>query len=236
MGSRRQFLVGTVGIGFGLLAPAHATLAAKVIVPDKLCTLSRSLIRTLSDGNAISVKREWQIGFSAVSGGFVVSGRQIAVSVDAPPSLAGLAQMEAKRTETNLFPIELDASGLLRAGVDPLTPASMDNALAKAEDFLAGQAPSDDLKAAARTFAASLDQRAAGLLSLLPRDLFFPRDKDWREAKTLALPGQQAGEMTIDFAATTDPDSGLLVRADRTISTRIGSSSRRSSEVWSLTV
>jgi hypothetical protein len=133
--TRRTFLAGLVAAGFasGLIARPAALLAAlpALRLPVGAMWLERELVRSLGDGQAVTVRRSWDIGFAQQARGIVVSGAQVAVSVDAPENLAALARIEEQRDTAAMFPIMLSDNGRILAGGK-------------------GEAPADDLAAAMR--------------------------------------------------------------------------------------
>lgn len=73
------------------------------------------------------------------------------------------------------------------------------------------------------------------MTSLLPGDLFAPRDPASKVQRELALPGGGAGTIEVSFTAQADPATGLMRAARREIVTAIGDDRRLTREDWSLT-
>ena len=81
--------------------------------PEGNFLLERVLARDLSDGASIVVTRRWRAAFLPRDRGMFVDGEQIFAAVAAPPGLQALASLEQSRAATAMFPIALDAAGLI---------------------------------------------------------------------------------------------------------------------------
>ncbi|WP_095012390.1 hypothetical protein [Tsuneonella mangrovi] len=207
---------GTAGASVPRIAPPQGKLA-----------LSRRLVRTLGDGARIVVSRTWQVTFAPIATGYRVDGRQVSVTVDTPPGLAALAALERQRDERGLFPILLDPSGLIVEHNKFVDSPEIDSAL----DRVRSEIDTEDMSA--RLLLAKLQSSAETIVSRLPRDLLAPRSDGWTEQRSLPLPDGTTGEVTVRFVASRSPD-GLLDRAERTVTSTVGSSSRISAEHWAL--
>ena len=91
----------------------------------------------------------------------------------------------------------------------------------------------------------ALESRTAGFLDSLqgagqkalaqwPRDLFAPGLTDQEEQRTVELPEGQSGTISITRAASTDPETGLMMHYERQVRTRIGDDERVGSEAFLL--
>lgn len=218
--------------------PAIAETRGAVAVPGGEHRLERVLTRGLSDGKAIVVTRQWRCRFAALADGMRVSGEQQAVDVAAPGSLAAFAQMERARDASAMFPMALDPSGLIdppraaAAAAGPRPTPQLDRAIDTARLLFA--ALPDPAGSEARAFLADLARMSAEAVSVIPRDLFFPAAAATSQRRELALPGGGVGEIIVLASAVNDPASGLLVRSERRIVTRLAGSERVAAESWRL--
>jgi len=89
-------------------------------------------------------------------------------------------------------------------------------------------------RAAARQALMRIQAAGHSLLETLPPDLFFPQAGAWRDLRKINLPGGGQGEFEVQYRTAAAPRTGWLETARRDVVTRIGSSARRSSEIWSM--
>ncbi len=116
MRSRALFLAGIAAIlpstmavsaiGTSLSAPA-----VHFAPPSDPIMLTRTVWRSLYDGKEIVSRRRYAIQFVPHGDGFAVTGTLVESTIDAPPALAALAEMERRRADATLFPMRLDANG-----------------------------------------------------------------------------------------------------------------------------
>lgn len=225
-----------LGGGFaGLICLATPGLATSQLqVPRVPMRLSRTLIRSLSDGNQIEVSRAWQILFAQQGRGLAVTGHQINVAVSAPKRLEPIAEIERSRSTDGKFPILIDSSGLIVSAGEAEAASDVDHAIEVAQQMAAKNGASMTLQQQLR---AALSQVQAGrntLLDRLPRDLFFPRNSGFADRREISLPGGDSGEFEVSYSVTSQPLSGLLDRAERRVVTRVGDTEQTSSERWKL--
>lgn len=228
--------MGAIGWGMALpLLGLPVGLSARnrsASFPSAPIRLTRILERGLGDGKALIVTRVWECRFSRVATGARIEARQVDVDVVAPPVLSALADFEAKREVTGLFPMSLDESGLIVDWSGQET--SVDRAVDLARRELAhGQLTASEKQNAAR-YIAEMGRIAAELVSKVPRDLFFPETGTREEQRELELPGGSKGRYELTIAASAQGSGGLLKQSERRIVTRIGQSSRVSRETWSV--
>lgn len=195
--------------------------------------LTRSLTRTLSDGATIVVIRSWAIRIGRAPDGFTVEGHQLSAEVNAPPVLAALAAIERSRDASELFPITLDAHGMILHTGDvsagPLLARSIDTAKA-----LFGSLPARAGREDARSFAANLVRISAAAVSEVPRDLFFPQPGTQTVRRTIALPDGSEGAIIVTASASVAGPGGLLAASERRVVTVLEGSERMASERWEL--
>lgn len=233
--TRRTALRGSV---FGILAsglvngPLRA--AANVRIPAGPMALTRTLVRELRDGNAISVERKWRINFDQTSRYLQVNGKQLFAKVLAPAKLEPLARIEESRIEEAMFPLLLSDEGLIMAGGRDDDRDVMDEAVRIAQSMIARSDRIAKGKAQTTADLQQMQKAAKPFFDTLPKDLLFPNEQPVREIKRLTLPGGLRGEFELSYLAKAVPDYGWLDKAERRIVTRIGMSERRSVERWSL--
>jgi hypothetical protein len=232
-------LAGLIGAGFasGLIARPVVLLAASAALrlPGGAMRLDRELVRSLGDGQAITVRRSWEIGFAPQARGIVISGVQVAVAVDAPDNLAALARIEEQRDTAAMFPIMLSDSGRILGGGDGETPPDdLAAAMRAAERMIAVKPQPEARREAIRRYLAELHRAGSGLFETLPADLFYPSGDAMEKVESVALPDGLTGEFALSWRARAVPDAGWLAEGERAIVTRIEGLERRSKEVWRL--
>lgn len=237
--TRRTLLAGLIGAGVAgsLAAIARPLVAADtaLALPGGAMLLERELVRELSDGAAITVRRGWEIGFARQARGILISGAQVSVSVEAPPNLAKLAEIEQRRSTQSMFPILLSETGLiLSSGSAPAAPASLSAALRAAEEVIARQTRSGAQRDSLLRYLAEIHRAGSSQFETMPADLFFPAATPVRQVESIALPDGIAGEFTLQWEARAAPDARWLAEGERQIVTRIDGLERRSREFWHL--
>lgn len=214
----------------GLAAPPSALLPALLAPDGAPLVLTRTLTRLLPDGRTIVVRRSYALRVTTeAAGAIVLDGRQIAVTVEAPPLLAALARLERARVDDGLFPIRLDPHG--RIVSDRRTPPG-DAAGARQETLaLLGTA---DLAAADRAEAErAIERLASGATSDWPADLFAADASDSRSERRVALPDGSFGTVTLEVRRPA-PSADRLLDVERIVTTRLGGSERVVRESWTL--
>lgn len=195
---------------------------------------TRSLQRELRDGKLFVVTRSFTIRFERADNGYLVTGEQVAVEVDAPPQLDRFVQLERQRVEQGLFPLHLTDAGHI-VGLNELQPApQLDDAIAQVLTTIgeAVKVPKDAEELA--RFARAVHENALLLLTTLPPDLFAPRRAQHHESRTLNLPDGSEGVVTASYRMARTPETGLLTEAQREIVTEIGGHRKRTVESWTL--
>lgn len=213
--------------------PVRAAYPAMVFSPpESPMVFTRRLTRELSDGEKIIVERGWQIRFLREQG-FIVSGSQVSVDVEAPEKLAALKRMEEAKIERGLFPLRLSDNGTITDNRAPSHQQAVQDAIEfakrRVEDLGASAAAYD-----AKRFLAAIQNATAEHMSRLPRDLFAPQQLDASEEQDITLPNGDTGSVRISFTAEISGKFGLLERAERTVTTTLGEESRASGVQWTL--
>lgn len=222
------------------LAAAHWDFAAAAEAPRGFSppttpmVLSRTVIRELGDGKQIVVKRSFRVQFVAAPDGFVLTGTPIAISVDVPPVLARLGELERQRSDSGPFPLLIDRGGLIH------TTASSDPADAKARQD-ARQTATGMIQAAAMPDATKRD--AVGMIGSMsadshsspwPIDLFTAHDSERRQHRSVTLSDGSLGDIDVLLRVGNWLPCGMPALFERIITTNLAGTRRVSREVWSL--
>jgi len=199
--------------------------------------LTRTLRRELVDGKVIVATRRYRVHFTRSDTGWTIDGALVASEIEAPPALAALAAIERQRPDDTLFPIRLDAVGVIQPRDDTATPdgpawrAALDKAIKLAS---ARGEPATD--GAALNLLVQQMQTVAGAatLSRWPITLFLPDQVNSREERRFALPEGTEGTIVAELECL--PAKGLetMGRAERRVMTEIAGSRRVTRESWSL--
>lgn len=240
--SRRAVLV--AGLMAGLSAMAQAAdpsppvdAATDVFVaPQGPLILTRTLRRGLADGKEIVSSRRYEVRIVAdgagESGGFRVDGRLLDSTVEAPPSLAALAEIERKRGDAGLFPFRLDARGMIvsrAASNDPATPGQVGEAARK---MIAASplGPSD--RQLSETIAGRILSRGAGSGGQWPSDLFRPVPGQHSQTSPTLLPDGAAGSITTTIETRRGTPEAPGDTIERIVTTETGGNRRVSRELY----
>lgn len=237
MKARLAFLAGFSALapllGVQVEAAASAEAPTKFSPPSAPLVLSRTVFRELPDGKQIVVKRSFRVQFVASDGGFMVTGSPIAVSVDVPPVLARMGELERRRAEPGPFPMMIDSQGAIHApgpgGPDRQTRESARqtaNGLILGTDF-PDQTKQDAIQALG---AMAADSRG----SPWPVDLFNAKDAERHQHRTVSLADGSQGEVSVLLRVGKWLPCGLPALFERIITTDLGGTRRVSREVWSL--
>jgi hypothetical protein len=231
---------GTAGSLAARLHPLAARLPAELEplpMPDGPMRLERVLQRGQGESASITVRRSWEVRFARQARGMMVSGRQLAAEVSAPPHLAELARIERERDASTLFPLALSERGaILPADGAPAASDAVSAALRAAEAMIARQPVPADTRERYRLYLAQVHRAGSGLLDTLPTDLFFPSGIAVERSEALALPEGLNGSFALHYLGEPQPGAPWLKRAERRVVTRVGGLERSASEVWTLAV
>ncbi len=213
------------GAAIGATATAFAP-------PQTPMVLTRTVWRTLYDGKEIVSRRRYNVQIRPDGTGFEVTGELIDSVVDAPPQLAVLAEMERRRPETTLFPLQLDAGGRILAIPGAVDAAARDQGAQAAQQLVqASQIATPDKEQAASL----IDQIAgAGGTARWPADLFNPARLLQQDRRRIALPGGGEGEITVSIAVHGQLHGGLPRMTERTVVTALEGTRKTTREQWVL--
>lgn len=200
--------------------------------PATKLLLTRTLVRPLPDGNAIATRRTYEVQITRDGDGYRVDGKLTEAAVDVPPSLADLAEIERRRPDLGMFPIMLDARGMMIGGGAVQTGAAADRAARVAAEHI-GQSglPAIDMLQL-QAFVAQVSARAPR--SQWPADIFHPTVGRHSEQRMIPLPGGIEGKVTIEIAASGSGSGGQLASVERVVTTDLSGDRRVTREQWQL--
>lgn len=221
-----------VPAGLAAPSPAHAQLPA-FRAPKGPLVLTREVRRTLADGQQLVVRRRYLVRIHAAEGGFAVTGDLTGVEVEAPAAMADLAEVERQRPDLGLFPLQLDATGLIVGRPAPLETVDAARARSAMTAYLARTDLTAAERTAAQAMAAKLQAQGQAAGNAWPADLFRPAPGKRSEERELALPDGRSGHVTVTVEAS-DGAGGLLAQMERRVITRLDGTERLSLERWTL--
>ena len=202
--------------------------------PTVPMVLSRTVVRELSGGQQVVVKRRFRVQFLLDGDGFMLTGAPIDVSVDVPPVLARLGELERQRSDLGPFPILVDGQGLIH-------PAAARNAADVRARKDGQQAAHGMINAAAMPALRKREgEQLLGQLAIDPRsspwpaDLFVASNGERRQHRTVALPDGSQGEIEVLLKVGKLLPCGMPASFERVITTQLAGTRRVSREVWSL--
>lgn len=236
--SARASLLAGAAILLSALAPLELAGAdasqpqAQFAPPFEQLILSRTVIRELSDGKEIKVTRRYAVRFAQDESGFRLDGKLVDVSVDAPPLLGSLAEIERRRDDSGMFPVRIDSNGTILAGQggSPIEPGARDEMAARATSVLAGTGmPKDNLQLGTRFISQTLQ---APPRSPWPVDLLRTPPGEHRQSRTVALAGGAEGRIEVVTRVDALLPCGLPRSIERTVVTLLAGTKRVSREIW----
>ena len=230
-----RLVAGALILPLAAAIPARAASTARFAPPAGPMRYTRRLERELGRGGRMVVSCSFTVRFRPEPTGFLVEGEQVDVAVEAPDNLAEFVRLERERRELGLFPLLLDPAGGIAGG--PTTPlaSQLDAVVREALAQLSTHTRDPEERAELVRFLNALHQSAGRIATKLPDDLFAPGPTPRSEHREIALPGGDAGEVTVTFAAERDPATGLMRAARREVVTSLEGERRRTLESWTLT-
>ena len=204
-----------------IFSPPHAPLL-----------LVRTLYRPLADGKAIVTRRSYAVRIVPDGTGFRVDGELIQATVDAPPKLSALAEIERQRPDIGMFPVLLDAQGQILGGGNVQSDGSLGRAAVVAAEAIGGSGlPAIDMLQA-QAFVKHLAGRNPR--SQWPADVFHPVPGKRDETRVIALPGGSDGHVTIAIISQGANRAGQLALLERVVTTDLSGDTRVTREQWQL--
>lgn len=196
--------------------------------------LTRTVERQLGRAGKLVVARTWALTFTQQARGFGVTGAQTGVTIDAPPVLAPLAQIERERVEEAMFPLLLDGSGVMAARAAGRSDDAVAEAVEAVRARLATQQFTAGDLALASQFMDSLQAAGHSALAAWPLDLFAPGNRSATDRREVALPGGTTGTLTIATTAAADPATGVMQHFERRIDTVVSGLTKTGKERFDL--
>lgn len=196
--------------------------------------LTRTIWRSLFDGNQIKVVRSYAVRIEPSSDGFTVDGTLLGTSVDAPAPLAMLAEYERQRPDVGVFPLRLDPNGqILESPPTPVPPPMATELSDRGAAMIAGSAASTEAKQRTRALLTKVIAASRGGLNW-PSDLFNPASSAREQRRDVALPDGMKGEVVV--SVTYDrPDPAAPPRTvERTVKTILQGTTSVSREQWTI--
>jgi hypothetical protein len=234
--NRSVWLGGTsamlVMAGFAVPVPGAASSPADFTPPEAQLLLTRTLHRPLPGGQAIITTRHYAVRIVRVGTGYRVEGSLIDAKAEAPPLVAGIAELERKRVDEGLFPIMLDENGLIAGSGALRSDGSLDRGAMIATQTLSGSDLPVRDRMEAQAFVDQLRGRAAR--SQWPSDIFRPQPGKRSESRVIQLPGGDEGSVTIEIVGRGPGQDGQLAELDRVVTTDLAGDKRVTREHWQL--
>ena len=229
--------------GMTALAPlAAANLEAQVAAempagfspPSAPLMLIRTVTRELSDGKQIVVKRSFRVQFVASGGGYVLTGAPIGVSVNVPPVLERLGDLERRRSEPGPFPLSIDGRGLIQAASTVENPdrQAREGARQIGSGLVQATSIPDQTKHDTIQVLGSMAGDPRG--SPWPTDLFSAKDAERHQHRSVALADGSQGEVDVVLRVEKWLPCGIPALFERVVITDLSGTRRVSREVWSL--
>ena len=216
-------------LALGLTAQVEAAPSATFAAPREPLVLTRTVWRTLHDGQQIVTRRSFLQTFASDEDGFLVTGQQIAVEVEVPPALEPIARLERSRVETGAFPLHLDSAGMIRSS-SPAGSSARPDGEAAGRALLAGSSLAAADQREAETLLASLAIKGGAVP--WPLDLFNPREPSRIDRREVTLPDGSSGLLTVTLSVEPSRIGGLPAKVSREILSDLGGTRRVSREEW----
>lgn len=242
MRRKLQLLVGAALAALGVPACADAPggerpeqpTGAAFAPPQDPMVLTRELRRTVGHGGEVVSRRYYAIRFLPEGRGWKVEGKLVNTEVEAPAAVpAELVELERTRGDEGLFPLHLDAAGLIVRQQGTRDPQTSQQALAAARDTLAKANLSEAERAAAMAMVERIQAQVRAAGGNWPEDLFRPSAPQRSEVRAVPLGNGLEGRITVSIAAA-DGQQGIVDRFERKVLTETGGTSRLSVETWTL--
>ncbi|MBX9644107.1 MAG: hypothetical protein K2W91_08415 [Novosphingobium sp.] len=236
--SARACLLAGAAVLLTALAPVELARAdvsgpqVRFAPPFEQLILSRTVIRELSDGTQIKVTRRYAVRFAPAESGFLLDGKLVDVSVDVPPLLNSLAEVERRREETGMFPVRIDSTGTILSGQGggQADLRARDEMTTRATAVLAGTGmPSENLQLGTRFVSQALQAQPR---SPWPVDLLRIPPGEHRQSRTVALAGGAEGRIEVVTRVDALLPCGLPSSIERTVVTLLAGTRRVSREIW----
>ena len=215
------------------MAPPASAQSPRFHAPQGPVVLTREVRRTLADGQQLVVRRRYLVRFVPTASGYTVTGNPAGVEVEAPAAMAELAEVERRRADLGLFPLQLDAAGLIVARPAPAESVEATRARAAMSAYLARTDLTAQERTAAQAMAVKLQAQGQAAGNSWPADLFHPASGHRQEDRDVTLPDGRTGQVSVTVDAS-NGSGGLLAHMERRVVTRLDGTERLSLERWTL--
>ena len=217
-------------LGLATASPLQASTRSPFAPPAQHLLLIRTLHSPLADGREIVSQRTYEVTIRRNGSGWLVDGKTVACQVDAPEALHTLAELERNRSESGLFPLLLDAQGMIVSS--PREPAPLPGAAAMVGGYSPAAHAPPAQQATAREVVRSLLVRRVN--TPWPADLFSPSPGHRSDVQQVALPDGSQGSVTVEGLVRLGGTAGLVSTTERLVTTRLGERSRTTREEWTV--
>jgi hypothetical protein len=219
-------------MAFSATVTEPGALSARFTPPGTPLVLTRTVWRSLHDGKEIVSKRRYAVRISPHGSGYEVEGELIDSSVEAPPQLAMLAELERARPDGALFPTYLDANGRIEGNPSASDPAIRQEGMDEARRLVGGSTMAGPAKVQAGSL---MDQiMHIGGAAPWPADLFHPIRPEQREQHRLTLSDGSEGGISVALVAHGQLQGGLPRSVERTVVTELEGTRKVSREEWTI--
>ncbi len=196
--------------------------------------LTHEVHKPLYNGQEILSRRSYAIRIVPEGTGYRVDGALAGVEVIVPPALEPLAALERARPDDGLFPLWLDANGMIVKESSPRDSGTIGKAGEIVSVWLGRSPLNDSERQAASNFVSRLKAYGPAAGGSFPGDLFHPVTGKREESQTVELPGGNKGKITVEIDAIVTADRGMQSRIERRVTTDLGGDQRMTREVWEL--
>jgi hypothetical protein len=215
-----------------LLAGAAVLLPTLATLQPGSALAEAATVQFAPPSKTLTLTRRYAIRFSPEADGYRLDGEFIGAEVDAPPPLAGLAEIERKRVDIGLFPARLDSRGLIRSMGSVVDPETKQMTIDAAGQMLANGPMTGEAKRERVGLVAQLAN--SSVPSAWPRFLFNPGSGERVDTRKVPLPDGSQGEVVVRVYAEGLMPGGMAHKVERVITTRLEGTTRVSREVWTL--
>ena len=192
--------------------------------------IEREWRRALGDGALIICRRRYEVRFVADGEGYRVEGRQIAAQIEAPDKLAAMARIEEARRDDAMFPMRIDADGMIVSSAEQLDDGARHEIADLAAEMLARLPEGSEDREAAQVFV----NRWLGAMTSghWPQDLFHPAPGRRQGSRAFPDRGGGTGTVEVQIEAEGAGPAGALARFERKVVTHAAGQARETREVW----
>jgi hypothetical protein len=215
------------------VSPALGAGVKQFEAPEGPLILTRELRRAIAPGKDIVSRRSYAIRFVRQGTGWRVEGTLAKTEVEAPEELAMFAELEKARKDDGLFPLSLDANGMIVSQQGASDTDAAQNARSAATTSVEKIEMSSSDKVVARHMVQRIVTQGTALGGNWPVDLFRPTASPREQVRDVPLPDGRKGRVTVTMQASPDP-RGVMEQFERRVMTELDGTTRLSQETWKL--